>query len=243
MFLEHTVFSNLIVLGSYEAPMTTTLDIYTDILQRLLEAGAVVCVNTTMELEEYTTDTGGGVSVSEAGPSAVSFRLWERIEADEKGVVIADEQTIDDIDEALFELSISPFETNITTFCSLVTELADAGHMIQVKINGEKVRILEIEPLEIGKFKALYLSLDEEKNVVSHEIGDEDPDYYQVTDDLSFLSDFYASYNEEEARYRLFPLDFDTTQEDAYELYERLFLPRMQAARANGEIPGLIYHD
>ena len=72
-----------------------------------------------------------------------------------------------------------------------MTELADASHAIQAKVNDEDVRILEPERLDTGKFRVLYSP------------------------------------------------DFDEEVEDACELYRRVFLPRMQATRANGEVPGL----
>ena len=72
-----------------------TLDIFADILQRIISAGAIVGVNTTMEMNEYIEEDEEGkeVEVHEAGPAEVYFRIWKKIEVDnEMGVfLIADE--------------------------------------------------------------------------------------------------------------------------------------------------------
>ncbi|WP_201366098.1 hypothetical protein [Dictyobacter formicarum] len=227
--------------------MTTTLDIFVGILQKLLDAGTIVSVNTTMELEEYAEEDkdDANFAVLEAIPADISFRIWEKIELGAEQLVVVDGQSIDDIDDALFELSLSPLETDIKRFCALVTELADAGHIVQAKVGEDEVRILELEPLGTGKLRALYIFIeDAERSLDVDENQDMDLNdtFYRESDELTYFSDFYVTYDEEEARFRLYPPHFNEELEDTVEFYQRIFLPRMQAARDYGEVPGLIYH-
>lgn len=228
--------------------MTTTLDIFVGILQRLLDAGTIVSVNTTMELEEEDADEDkdeANKAVFEPVPADISFRIREKVEVGTEQRIVVDGQVIDDIDDALFELSLSSPDSDVERFCKLVTELADAGHIVQAKVGEDEVRILELEPLAAGKLKTLYIFIeDAERSLDVDENQDQDlaDTFYHESDELTELSDFYVTYDEEEARFRLYPSNFNEGLEDAVELYQRVFLPRMQAARDYGEVPGLIYH-
>ncbi|GLV61109.1 hypothetical protein KDH_79260 [Dictyobacter sp. S3.2.2.5] len=223
---------------------TTTLDIFVGILQKLLDAGTIVSVNTTMEFEDYV-DEDKDDAIPGADPSDISFRVWKKIELAAEQRVMVDGRLIDDIEDVLFELSISPSDCDIERFCKLITELADAGHIVQAKVGEDEVRILELEALGAGKLKALYIFIeDAERSLDVDENQDQDIEdtFYHESDELTYLADFYVTYDEEEARFRLYPPGFNEDLEDAVDLYQRIFLPRMRAARAYGEVPGLIYH-
>jgi hypothetical protein len=104
-----------------------------------------------------------------------------------------------------------------------LTELVDAGYGIQAKVDNEDVRILEFERLDTGKFQALYVLFED----ASTEKKEEAAEVYGITDVLRSYTTFLVRYNEDEARYRLYPLGFDEEVEGAFELYRRVFIPRM----------------
>ncbi|GCE07726.1 hypothetical protein [Dictyobacter aurantiacus] len=224
--------------------MTTTLDIFVGILQKLLDAGTIVSLNTTMEFEGYV-DEDKDDAVPGADPSDISLRIWKKIELAAEQRVMVDGRLIDDIEDVLFELSVAPPDCDIERFCKLITELADAGHIVQAKVGEDEVRILELEPLDTEKLRAIYVFIeDAERSLDVDENQDQDIEdtFYRESDELSYLTAFYVTYDEEEAHFRLYPSNFNEDLEDAVDRYQRIFLPRMRAARAYGEVPGLIYH-
>lgn len=230
---------------------TTTLDIFVDILQRLHEAKGEVGINTTMETEEYIEedDEGNEEVIFEKGPCEVFFMVEAKIAVDEKQNLVVDDQVIEDVEDALFEAHESR-RTDIKQFCTLITELADAGHGVQTKVGDEDVRVLEIEHIDDneglkdlerilsrGRLKIRYVPFDNEKGSKTKESN------YQIAEHIPSYQDFLIWYNEEEACYRLYPRGVDETDiEDALEYYKNTFLPKIQAAREYGEIPGLTFH-
>lgn len=229
---------------------TTTLDIFVDILQRLRSIKAEVEITTTMELDEsFIEDEEGNEVLIEAGPCEVSFMIEEKIAVDEQQRLIVDDATIEDVEEdALFASHASP-DTDITTFCALLNELADAGYGVQTHIGKEDVRVLDIEHindqegltsiekiLSRGRFKILYVPFAPEHEVTGKEA-------YQVAENIPSSHDFLLWYNEEEAHYRVYPrTPEENLIEDALDYYKTAFVPMIQTARSNGEIPSLIFH-
>ena len=220
-------------------PLTTTLDIFADILQRLVKAGAIVEAIIEVEEEEHLEeDEEGNEVVVEAGTSEIWAMVEKEIEVDKTGLsLLADEHfAVEDVDSAWFGISYSLWKTNRKALCALVTELADAGHFVQANINDEDVRILELEFLDTGKVRAYYLSLEDESK---EKRGDTQA--YRTADDLSLSPMFFVRYDEEEALSRLYTPPFDAEADDAFEVYREVFLPRIRAARENGEVPGLLF--
>ncbi len=229
---------------------TTTLNIFADILQRLINVGAIVGINTTIEMDEYAEEDEEGIEVVvfEAGPSEVYFRIWKKVEVNAQQNLVVDDQVIEDIDDALFEVH-SSIETNVEMFCELVTELADAGHAVQTKIHDEDIRIFEIEHLHTsegleplakflsrGTLKALYVSFEKRQ-------GGKEANSYHTTEGIPSYQDFLVSYDEDEARYRLYPPGLNEKKiEDALDYYWNTFIPKIQAARREGEVPSLTFH-
>ncbi|HEU5383601.1 MAG TPA: hypothetical protein VFV38_50015 [Ktedonobacteraceae bacterium] len=184
-----------------ETSLTTTLHIFADILQRLINAKAIVEVSTNIEEDGFIDeDENGNEVVVEAGPAEIVAVIEEKIEVDETNLsLIADDWLrVDDIDEDYFIVTHSFWKTNTRLFCELLTELADAGHLVQAKIQEEDVRILEIEYLDTGKVQALYVPFKD-----NAELNTGVP-YYVANDFLSRHVDIIVVYNEEEARDRLY---------------------------------------
>lgn len=218
---------------------TTTLHIFADILQRLIHAKAIIEVSTTIEEDEYIEeDEEGHEVIIEAGPAEILAVAEDKIEVDETGFsLIADNWLrVDDTDDDYFIITHSFWETDTRLFCELLTELADAGHLVQAKVNKEDVRILELEYLNTGYVQALYVPFED--NASEKKAGQS---YCVAGDFLSGHVELIAVYNEEEAHDRLYSPRFDEGKIDAFDLYRSTFLPRMQAARRNGEIPGLLF--
>lgn len=218
---------------------TTTLDIFADILQRLIKTGAIVeAIIEVDEQEHLEEDEEGNEVVVEAGTSEIWAMVEKEIEVDKTGLsLLADEDfLVEDVDTAWFGISYSLWKTNRKALCALVTELADAGHFVQAKINNEEVRILELEYLDTGKVRAYYLSLEDEDKENRRETQ-----AYRTVDDLPLYTMFFVRYDEEEALSRLYSPPFDEETDDAFEVYRDIFLPRLRAARENGEIPGLLF--
>jgi hypothetical protein len=224
---------------AFARPLTTTLDIFADILQRLVKAGAIVEAIIEVDEEEHIEeDEAGKEVVVEAGTSEIWAMVEKEIQVDKTGLSLLADQDfpVEDVDTAWFGLSYSLWKTNRKTLCALVTEFADAGHFVQANINDEDVRILELEYLDTGKVRAYYLSLEDgmkEKRA--------DTQAYHTVDDLSLYTMFFVRYDEEEAQSRLYAPHFDAEADDAFEIYREVFLPRIRAARENGEIPGLLF--
>ncbi|GCE31832.1 hypothetical protein KDA_73160 [Dictyobacter alpinus] len=224
--------------------MTTILTIYVNILQKLLDAGSVVEMHTIIE-QETPAENEVETKSTMIDLEDTSLRIQSKIEVDEEQKVFANGQGIDDIDDILFELSLRQPGTDLALFCQYVTELADAGHIVQVKIDEQEVRVLEVELANNEKLRVLYISIEDAEQPLAVERNldtDVADQFYHMSEELDYSTHFYVLYNKVEADFRLYPPDFDQEAEDAVELYERIFLPRMQASRDYDEVPGLIYH-
>lgn len=169
--------------------------------------------------------------------------------------------SIDDLEEVVFEVEEhhpSPLDwslsieerikqtTRMATLCSLINELADMGCEVTMKQENKDgaplVRVLDVEYIDDndgfdgltrllgrGKYRIRYLPLAEE---------DEESltlDEVQTTELLTYMS-FWVWYNREAVLYRV-----NHGNEDALTYYRTSFLPKVQAARANGEIPSLVF--
>ena len=201
--------------------------------------GAIVEAIIEVDEEEHIEeDEEGNEVVVEAGIGEIWAMIEKQIEVDKTGLfLIADEDfPIEDVDTAWFGISYTLWKTKGKALCALVTELADAGHFVQANINDEEVRILELEHLDTGKVRAYYLSLEgESKEKRSYTQA------YRTVDDLSLYTMFFVWYDEEEAQSRLYAPHFDAEADDAFEVYREVFLPRIRAARDEGEISGLLF--
>jgi len=80
-----------------------------------------------------------------------------------------------------------------------------------------------------GKYKIHYLPLPEEEE------GLLNPDEIMTTELPTYMS-FWVWYNREAVRYRV-----NHGYEDALTYYRSSFLPKVRAARANEEIPSLLF--
>jgi hypothetical protein len=83
--------------------------------------------------------------------------------------------------------------------------------------------------LSRGKYNIHYLPLPEEGEWSLN------PNEIKTTELPTFMS-FWVWYNREAVRYRV-----NHGDEDALTYYRTSFLPKMQAARANEEIPSLLF--
>ncbi len=134
--------------------------------------------------------------------------------------------------------------TDLETLCSLINELADMGCEVSMKQENKdgapQVQVLDVEYIENndgldglssllsrGKYKIDYLPFLEEGPLHSDEV--------QTAELPTYLS-FWVWYNREAVRYRV-----DHRDEDALTYYRTSFLPKVRAARANGEIPSLVF--
>ena len=188
-----------------------TLDIFADILQRLINAGVVVEANIEIEEEEHIEeDEEGHEVVVEAGISEIWVMIEKEIKVDETGLfLIADEYlTIEDVDSAWFDLSYSPWKTQTKALCDLITELVDAGHFVQSRVNNKDVRILELEYRD-GKAQAHYYLLDDGET----EEKKESVKFYDTIDNLAGIT-FYVRYNGMGVLSRLYSPYFDENEED-----------------------------
>lgn len=229
---------------------TTTLDIFVDILQRLRSIKAEIEITTTMEMDEaFVEDDEGNEVFVEAEPGEVSFIVEETIAIDEQQRLLVDDAIIEDVeDDALFDAHVSS-DTDIEMFCTLLNELVDAGYGVQTKVGEEDMRILDIEHLDDqegltaigkflsrGRFKILYVAFESENGAIGKEA-------YEVAEHIPSYQNFLIWYNKEEAHYRIYPRNWEEAQvENALEYYKTSFVPMIQAARRNGEIPSLLFH-
>lgn len=229
---------------------TTTLDIFVDILQRLRSINAHVGITTTMEMDEFLEeDDEGNEVLVEAGPAEVSFMVEEKIAVDDQQRLIVDDAIIEDVEEdALFDVHTS-HDTDIKMFCTLLNELADAGFGVQTQVGEKDVRVLDIEHIDDndglteigsflsrGRFKIRYITFGNKNDIKDKEV-------YQMAENIPSYHDFFLWHNEEEAHYRVYPRNLKEDDiEDALDYYKTDFVPMVQAARKNGEIPSLIFH-
>lgn len=170
---------------------------------------------------------------------------------------------IDDLEEIVFEVEEhhpSPLDwslsfeerlaqtTDMKTFCSLINELADMGCEVSVKREEKdgapQVRVLDVEYinnkdgldgmasfLSRGKYRIHYLPFPED----GEEEGPLKPDEVKTTELPTYMS-FWVWFDRGAVCYRV-----DYGDEDALTYYRTTFLPKVRAARANGEIPGLLF--
>ncbi len=138
--------------------------------------------------------------------------------------------------------------TNLETLCSLINELADMGCEVTMKKEDKdgapRVQVLEVEYinnndgfdgltslLSRGKYQIHYLPFPAD----GEEEGPFTLDEIQTTELPTYMS-FWVWYNQEAVRYRV-----DHRDEDALTYYRTSFLPKVRAARADGEIPSLLF--
>jgi hypothetical protein len=136
--------------------------------------------------------------------------------------------------------------TDLETLCSLINELADMGCEVsmkkEVKDGAPQVRVLDVEYIDNndgldglasflsrGKYRIHYLPLPEDGE------GPLDPDEVMTTELPTYMS-IWIWYDREAVCYRV-----DHGDEDALTYYRTTFLPKVRAARANGEIPSLLF--
>jgi len=240
---------------------TTTDDVYVDVLQRLqaehVRLGASL---TYKEAEHIEEDEEGKEIYVPAEEVQVWFMIEDELKLYEGNKIVLPNSAfnIDDLEEVVFEVEEqhpSPFEmslsfqermertTNRETLCSLMTELADMGCAVTMKKEKKdgapQVQVLDVEYinnndgfdgltdlLSRGKYRLHYLPL-ENRPFSFDEIK---------TSELPTYMSFWVCYNQEAVHYRV-----DHGDEDALTYYRSNFLPKMQTARANGEIPSLLF--
>lgn len=245
---------------------TTTDDIYVDVLQRLQAAHALSGATLTYEEAEHIEEDEEGKEVYvPAGDVQVWFMIEDEIKLYEGNRIVLPHSafTIEDLEEAGFEVeerhpspldwSLSPEErieqtTNLEMLCSLMNELADMGCEVLMKENesdeARQVRVLDMEyinnrdgfddltrVLSRGKYRIHYLPLPED--------GEEEKPLYLdevKTTELPTYMSFWVWYNQEAVSYRI-----NHGDEDALTYYRTSFLPKVRTARANGEIPSLVF--
>ena len=244
---------------------TTTDDIYVDILQRLQKAQVHLGASITYEEAEHIEEDEEAIEIY---VSARDVQVWFMIEDEIRlyegnKIVLANAAfDIEDLEEVVFEVvehqpspldwSLSSQErmaqtTHMETLCSLINELADVGCEVTIKEEKKdgapQVRVLDVEYIDNneglddlasflsrGKYKIHYvpLALDEEEPFSNP--------YEVKTTELPTYMSFWVWYNQEAVRYRV-----DHGDEDALTYYHTSFLPKVRAARANGEIPSLVF--
>jgi hypothetical protein len=245
---------------------TTTDDIYVDVLQRLQKANVRLGASITYEEAEHIEeDEEGNEIYIPAGEVQVLFMIEDEIKLYEQNKIVLPHSAfdIDDLEEVVFEVEEdhpSPLDwslsleermeqtTNLETLCSLINELADMGCEVTMKKENKDgaplVQVIDVEYinnndgfdgltslLSRGKYKIHYIPLPEE----GEEGGLLNLDEIKTTELPTYMS-FWVWYNQEAVRYRV-----DHRDEDALTYYHTSFLPKVRAARANGEIPSLLF--
>ncbi len=245
---------------------TTTDDIYVDVLQRLQTAHVRLGASITYEEAEHIEEDEEYHEIYvPAGEVQVWFMIEDEIKLSEQNKIVLPHSAfnIDDLEEVVFEVEEhhpSPLDvslsfeermeqtTHLETLCSLINELADLGcevTMKQEKKDGApRVQVLDVEYinnndgfdgltrlLSRGKYQIHYLPFPED----GEEEGPLHPDEIKTTELPTYMS-FWVWYNREAVRYRV-----DHREEDALTYYRTSFLPKVRAARANGEIPSLVF--
>jgi hypothetical protein len=244
---------------------TTTDDIYVDVLQRLQAAQVRLGASLTYEEAEHIEeDEEGNEIYIPAGEAQVWFMIEDEIKLYEGNKIVLPHSAfvIDDLEEVVFEVeehhpsplnwSLSFEErvaltTDLETLCSLINELADMGCEVsmkrEVKDGAPQVRVLDVEYLKNkdgldglasflsrGKYRIHYLPFPE-----GAEAGPLDPDEVKITELPTYMS-IWVWYDREEVNYRV-----DHGEQDALTYYRTSFLPKVRAARANEEIPSLMF--
>ena len=245
---------------------TTTDDIYVDILQRLQRAHVRLGATLTYEEAEHIEeDEDGNEIYIPAGDVQVWFMVEDEMKLYEGNRIILPRSAfnIDDLEEVGFEVEEhhpSPLDTSLSfeerieqttdleTLCSLINELADMGCEVTMKVEEKDgaplVRVLDVEYinnndgldglsklLSRGKYEIYYLPFPEEEA----EERSLNPDVVKRTELPTYMS-FWVWYNQEAASYRI-----DHGDEDALTYYHTNFLPKIRTARANREIPSLLF--
>jgi len=245
---------------------TTTDDIYVDVLQRLQTAQVRLGASITFEEAEHIEEDEAGHEIYiEAGEVQVWFMIEDEIKLSEGNKIVLPHSAfgIDDMEEVVFEVedhhpsplnwSLSFEErmeqtTDLETLCSLINELADMGCEVsmkeEVKDGTPQVQVLDVEYinnndgldglanfLSRGKYRIHYLPFPED----GEEEGPPNPEKVKTTELPTYMS-FWVWYNKEAVRYRV-----DHRDEDALSYYRTSFLPKVRAARANREIPSLLF--
>src|SRR5204863_6069276 len=138
--------------------------------------------------------------------------------------------------------------TDLETLCSLINELADMGCEVTMKNESKdgapQVQVLDVEYINNkegfdgwtrlfsrGKYRIHYIPLPED----GEKEGPLDPDKVKTTELPTYMS-FLVWYNPDAVCYRV-----DHGDEDALTYYRTSFLPKIRAARANEEIPSLLF--
>ena len=241
---------------------TTTDDIYVDVLRRLQTAHVRLEASLTYEEAEHIEEDEDYHEIYvPAGEVQVWFMVEDEIKLYEGNKIVLPNSAfnIDDLEEVVFGVEAqhpSPFNrhlsfeermeqtTDLETLCSLINELADMGCEVSMKHENKdgapQVQVLDVEYIENndgldglssllsrGKYKIDYLPFPEEGPLHSDEV--------QTAELPTYLS-FWVWYNREAVRYRV-----DHRDEDALTYYRTSFLPKVRAARANGEIPSLVF--
>ena len=249
-----------------ENQATTTDDIYVDVLQRLQNAHAHLGASITYEDDEHIeVDEEGNEIYSPAGEAEAWFMITDEIKLDEENTIVLPHSAfdIDDLAKVVFDVEEyhpSPLDpslsfeerieqtTDLETLCSLINELADMG--CEVTMKGEnkdgapRVQVLDVEYinnkegfdgwtrlLSRGKYRIHYIPLP--KDGVEERLLD--PDEVKTTELPTYMS-FLVWYNPDAVCSRI-----DHGDEDALTYYHTSFLPKIRAARANEEIPSLLF--
>jgi len=245
---------------------TTTDDIYVDVLQRLQAAHVRLEASLTYEEAEHIEeDEEGNETYVPTDDVQVWFMIEDEIKLYEQNRIVLPHSAfnIDDLEEVVFrveehhpsplDFSLSLEErleqtTDLETLCSLINELADMGCEVATKSETKdgvpSVQVLDVEYINNneglddlkrifsrGKYRIHYIPLPE--NGVTEEPID--PDKVKTTE-LPTTMSFWVWYNLEAVNDRV-----DHEDEDALTYYRISFLPKMRAARANGEIPSLLF--
>jgi len=245
---------------------TTTDNIYVDILQRLQKAHVRLGASITYEEAEHIEEDEEYHEVYiPAGQVQAWFMIEDEIKLSEHNKIVLPKSPFDieDMEEVVFEVEEqhpSPLDVslsfeermeqtaNLETLCSLINELADMGCEVsmkkEVQDGAPQVQVLDVEYinnndgfdgltsfLSRGKYQIYYLPFPED----GEEEGPLNPDEVKTTELPTYVS-FWVWYNREAVRNRV-----DHGDEDALTYYRTSFLPKVRAARANGEIPSLLY--
>ena len=246
---------------------TTTDDIYVDVLRRLQTAAHVRlgASLTYKEAEHIEEDEDGNETYVPAGDVQVWFVIEDEIKLYEGNRLVLPRSgfDIDDLEEVVFEVEEhhpSPFDlslsfeermeqtTDLETLCSLINELADMGCEVTIKSekkdDAPQVLVLDVEYINNkdgfddmtslfsrGKYRIHYVPLPEG----GEEEGPINPDEVETTELPTYMS-FWVWYNYEAVCSRV-----DHGDEDALDYYRTSFLPKMRVARANEEIPSLLF--